>query len=119
MDHAQTDREHEPGKRRCRTCPTSDRRCEQCRERDRRNQFLHRVRKGEVPMRKCFRCLTVHPYGSKGEQYCFLSAEWIGWPWRRNRRALPIAFVPRWSASATGFREARKQPCRGAVKSIK
>ena len=50
-------------------------RCESCRERDRRHQFLHRVRRGEVPMRRCFRCQTIHPYGDQGERYCFLSAE--------------------------------------------
>lgn len=69
---------------RCRSCPRQGSRCESCRERDKRNQINHRVRMGEIPLLRCFRCKTVHPWGDKGERYCFLASEFNGWPWLKE-----------------------------------
>lgn len=38
----------------------------------------------------CFRCLQEHP---NGEEFCYLAAEYNGWPWRGDDR---LSEFPAW-----------------------
>lgn len=46
---------------------------------DRRNQTFKRVRRGEIPLGRCYRCLRIHPMPPRngGERYCPLAPEYV------------------------------------------
>lgn len=62
---------------RCRPMKTG--RCEDCRYRARRNKIVSRVRLGELPLGRCYRCLRIHPMPPRegGERYCTLAPEYV------------------------------------------
>lgn len=56
-------------------------RCPDCRERNKRYVTQRRIKNGTIKIEKCFRCLNKHPVG---ERFCFLAAEWNGYPWNKE-----------------------------------
>jgi len=65
----------------CADCAALGRVCDHHRRVNRRNRILSLVRRGAIPMRRCFRCLSIHPMPrTGGERYCKLAAEHTGWP---------------------------------------
>jgi len=91
MNFAVKKRRKPKGKHSCRVCARREKgKCQSCRDKNAVAMTLSRIRRGEIPMRECWRCMKVHPcpvdqHGYvNSETYCHLAPEWNGWPWGRD-----------------------------------